>query len=90
MRRHDAVKGGTAVRTARFSYMRQRLIDDAQHWRDRAEEFRTQAEHMDADARMMMLGIAESYEKLARRAEERTRQLRTDQPAFPALGDLRR
>ena len=52
------------------SLMKQRLINDAQHWRDRAEEVRTQAEHMnDAEARMMMLGIAESYEKLARSAD---------------------
>jgi hypothetical protein len=28
----------------------------------------------DADARMMMLGTAESYEKLARRAEERAQK----------------
>ena len=55
--------------------MTQRLIDDAQHWRDRAEEARTHAEQMnDADARMMMLGTAESYEKLARRAEERAQK----------------
>jgi hypothetical protein len=55
--------------------MKQRLIDDAQHWRDRAEEVRTQAEHMNnAQARMMMRGIAESYEKLARRAEERAQK----------------
>jgi hypothetical protein len=26
--------------------MKQRLIDGAQHWRDSAEEVRTQAEHM--------------------------------------------
>jgi hypothetical protein len=50
--------------------MKQRLIKDAQYWRDRAEEIRTQAEQMnDAEGRMTMLGIAESYEKLARRAE---------------------
>jgi hypothetical protein len=55
--------------------MRERLIDCAQHWRDRAEEVRTQTEHMnDAEARMMMRGIAESYEKLARGAEERARK----------------
>jgi hypothetical protein len=55
--------------------VKQRLIDDAQHWRDRAEEVRTHAEQMnDADARMMMLGTAESYEKLARRAEERAQK----------------
>ena len=48
---------------------------DAQHWRDRAEEARTHAEQMNtADARMMMLGIAENYEKLARRAEQRAQK----------------
>jgi hypothetical protein len=51
--------------------MKQRLINDAQHWRDRAEEVRIQAEHMDgSEARKAMLGIAESYERLVRRAAE--------------------
>jgi hypothetical protein len=55
--------------------MKQRLIENAQHWRDRAEEVRTQAEHMhDVDARTMMRGMSESYDKLARRAEERAQK----------------
>jgi hypothetical protein len=52
------------------------------------------AEQMNnADARMMMLGIAENYEKLARRAEQRAQKpaatageraaRKIDQPAFP-------
>jgi hypothetical protein len=47
-------------------------FDDPKHWRKRAEEARAQAEQMtDRDAKQMMLGIAEDYEKLAKRAEER-------------------
>ena len=75
MRRHDPVKAERPFAPCGFSCMRERLIDCAQHWRDRAEEVRTQTEHMnDAEARMMMRGIAESYEKLARGAEERARK----------------
>jgi hypothetical protein len=49
-----------------------RLINDAKHWRDRAEEARTHADQMsDAEAKRMMMGIAESHEKIAKRAEER-------------------
>jgi hypothetical protein len=49
--------------------MKQRLFNDAQHWRDRAEEVRIQAEHMNgSEPRKAMLGIVESYERLARRA----------------------
>jgi hypothetical protein len=52
--------------------LKARLINDAQHWRDRAEEARAHADQMhDATARAMTLGIAEGYEKLARRADER-------------------
>ena len=52
--------------------MEARLINNAQHWRDRAEEARAHADQMhDETARAMMLGIAEGYEKLARRADER-------------------
>jgi hypothetical protein len=52
--------------------MKQCLVNNARHWRDRAKEVRIEAEHMhSAEARKMMLGIAESYAKLARRAEER-------------------
>jgi hypothetical protein len=72
-----------------FTSMKPRLIDDAQHWRDRAEEVRTQAEHMNnAEARMMMRGIAESYEKLARLPSSAPKNRKIDQPeesSAPAL-----
>jgi hypothetical protein len=49
------------------------LINDAKHWRERAEETRTMAERMsDPDAKQAMLRIAEEYEKVAKRAEART------------------
>ncbi len=47
-------------------------FNDPKHWRHRAKEARTNAEHMtDPDARTMMFTIAEDYERLAKRAEER-------------------
>jgi hypothetical protein len=45
---------------------------DAKGWRDRAEEARTHAEQMrDPIARRTLLKIAEEYEKLANKAEQR-------------------
>jgi hypothetical protein len=47
-------------------------LDDPERWRSRAAEVRALAESMsDAQARRVMHDIAESYEYLARRAEER-------------------
>jgi cell division protease FtsH len=44
--------------------------DNPKHWRDRADEARiVAAELADPDSKQRMLGIAESYECLARRAE---------------------
>jgi hypothetical protein len=51
-----------------------RLTDDPKHWRNRAEEARTRAGEMsDPVAKRQMLGIARGYERLAERAEERSR-----------------
>lgn len=48
------------------------LLNNAKHWRDRAEEARLHAEQLtDPEAKRMMLDIAKSYDKLAARAEER-------------------
>lgn len=54
--------------------MKGTLINDPQHWRDRAEEARVNAEQMsDAESRRMMLEIADGYIRLAERAEQRLR-----------------
>ena len=48
-----------------------RSINDPQHWLDRAKEARALAETIaDLEAKRMMLGIADDYERLAQRAEE--------------------
>jgi len=47
-------------------------INDPKHWRERAEEARVHAEQLaDPESKKAMLRIAEDYEKLAKRAEER-------------------
>jgi hypothetical protein len=49
-----------------------RVLENSQHWLDRAGEARTRAEQiLDSESKGRMLGIAEGYEKLARRAETR-------------------
>jgi hypothetical protein len=43
------------------------FIDDPDYWRKRAEEARTIAERMtNAHTKALMLGVAESYEKIAK------------------------
>jgi hypothetical protein len=50
------------------------FADDPAHWRKRAKEARTLADQMnDAQSKQTMMRIAEDYERLARRAEERER-----------------
>jgi hypothetical protein len=52
--------------------MPHRIVNDAKHWRFRAEEARNNAELMiDPEAKRMMLGIAADYDGLAKSAEER-------------------
>ena len=56
----------------KVSPMPARLLTNAKHWRDRAEEARATAERMtDPKAERVMLAIAIGYERLAERAEER-------------------
>jgi hypothetical protein len=46
--------------------------DDAEYWHKRAEEARAIAVQMkNAHTKAVMLGIAQDYEKLAQRAEQR-------------------
>jgi hypothetical protein len=51
------------------------LLNDAEHWRDRAKEARLRAEQVtDPEAKKMMLRIADDYDRLARRAASRRLQ----------------
>jgi hypothetical protein len=51
------------------------LMNNAQHWRDRAEEARANAEQMnDPEAKRQMYEIAGGHERLAQRAEQRLRE----------------
>jgi len=48
------------------------LLENPEHWLKRAEEARTIAEGLnDPEARLMMLGVARTYDILAVRAEQR-------------------
>ena len=47
-------------------------LNDPKHWRERAKEARVCAEQItDPESKTRMLKIAEDYEKLAKRAEQR-------------------
>jgi hypothetical protein len=48
------------------------LLNSMKHWQERAEGARVHAEQLtDIEAKRMMLGIAETYQRLAKRAEGR-------------------
>ena len=56
------------------AFVPQSFINDPKHWRERAEEARVHAEQMnDPESKKAVLRIAEDYEKLAKRAEQRIR-----------------
>jgi hypothetical protein len=48
------------------------LLNNVEHWRDRAEEARVHAEQLtDSETKRMMLEIAKSYDTIADRAAQR-------------------
>jgi hypothetical protein len=50
------------------------LLDNAKYWRSRAEEARMVAESLeDAQSKLIMLGIARDYERIAELAEQRVK-----------------
>jgi hypothetical protein len=49
----------------------EKLLNDPQHWRERAAEARSHAEFTDPEARSAMLLVADGYERVAKRAELR-------------------
>jgi hypothetical protein len=53
--------------------------DDAKHWRRRVEEARTLARKItDKNGKARMMRLAKQYEKLAERAEQRSRERRME------------
>jgi hypothetical protein len=51
------------------------MSDDPDYWRNRADEARAIAvQMMDPHTKATMLAIAQDYEKLAKRAEQRARE----------------
>ena len=54
------------------------LLNNVRHWLDRAEEARAVAGQMnDPEAKKVMLGIAEGYQRMAKLAEERLAKSRS-------------
>ena len=50
------------------------LVDDPEHWRDRAREKRALAERLtNEQAKQTVLRVANDYERFAEQAEERSR-----------------
>ena len=66
---------GTCVRLRCFSAeMPASLINDPEHWRDRAREKRALADRLtNEQAKQTVLRVANEYERLTEQAEERSR-----------------
>jgi hypothetical protein len=61
------------------------LLDDVEHWRQRAREARAQAEQMtDSHAKQLMLTVADSYDRIAQRASDRA-AIPEKRPAAPSV-----
>ena len=68
----EVTAGGIERRGRSQTRMKNTLMNNPQHWRDRAEEARVNAEQMsDPESRRMMLEIADGYVRLAERAARR-------------------
>jgi hypothetical protein len=52
------------------------IIDDPEHWRNRARQARILAEQMEDENKQIMLRVAEDYEGLAKKAEQRSAEIR--------------
>ena len=73
----------TIVKTGRVD-MPASLVNDPEHWRDRAREKRALAERLRNElAKQTMLRIANDFDRLAERAEERSRRLATSKIGSP-------
>jgi hypothetical protein len=65
-------------------------INDAKHWRDRAAQMRVLSEGMnDQEGQRMMLKLANDYDKLADRAEDRAALDMTPGPSPIPKGGIR-
>jgi hypothetical protein len=51
------------------------IIDDPEHWRNRARQARILAEQMEDENKQIMLRVAEDYEGLAKKAEQRSAEV---------------
>ncbi len=62
-----------------FAHGRHKQSDDANHWRNRAEEARAVAVQMkEAHTKAIMLAIAQDYDKLAARAKQHAAKMTLD------------